>query len=345
LIHTIGGLYDSAGEFLNRGLTRELAEALSAADASVGRRRMGRAWVLCVCPETYRAVVSHWVEREPRITVLVGTKVSHVVTEADRVVALEASGPAGTFRLPVRAVVDTTGTGDVVRRICPALLHDEPRRAAGGLIFTLRGVAPGGLAFPKGLGVVRALRNAAADGTLPSGCAQTWVDAGTYQDEVYIKLLVPIPGDWRSYEGHGAIMRQALDAQAAVVSFLRRLPAFASATIARTGDLGVRDGGRIRGEYYLTGADVRQARKFADAACRCCWPIEYWDADQGVSLEYLSDNGYYEIPLRSLKVQGFRNLWAAGKCLSADSEAQASARVVGSCWAMGEAVGKAASEW
>ena len=136
-------------------------------------------------------------------------------------------------------------------------------------------------------------------------------------------------------------MVSARQTQAAVVEYLCRLPEFAQATVSRTGTLGIRDGGRVKGEYCLNVADVRQARKFADAACRCCWPIEYWDPDQGVALEYLADGSYYEIPLRCLNVRGFDNLWAAGKCLSADALAQASARVVGSCWSMGEAVGKA----
>jgi hypothetical protein len=231
----------------------------------------------------------------------------------------------------------------VVRLIDPALLQEDPRRAAGGLIFTLRGVAPGTLAFPKGLGVVRALRGAAAEGRLSPDCGKAWVDAGVAEDEVYVKLLVPLPADWRDREEHGAITHQALGTQAALISFLKGLPGFAGATVSRTGCLGVRDGGRVRGEYCLSGADVRQARKFEDAACRCCWPVEYWDPDQGVSLEYLPDNDYYEIPLRSLKVQGLRNVWAAGKCLSADRHAQASARVVGCCWSMGEAAGRAAA--
>ena len=59
----------------------------------------------------------------------------------------------------------------------------------------MRGVAPGALTFPKGLGVVRALRGAAADGTLSPECGQAWLDAGVYEDEVYVKLLVPLPDD------------------------------------------------------------------------------------------------------------------------------------------------------
>jgi hypothetical protein len=44
-----------------------------------------------------------------------------------------------------------------------------------------------------------------------------------------------------------------------------------------------------------------------------------------------------------LQLAGYENVWAVGKCLSADRYAHASARVVGTCWAMGEAVGSAAA--
>jgi len=127
------------------------------------------------------------------------------------------------------------------------------------------------------------------------------------------------------------------------VDFLKRLPGFAQAHVTQTGGLGVRDGGRIRGEYTLTRSDVQKRRRFPDAACRGCWPIEYWDPDHGLSLEYLAPGSFYEIPLRSLTLSGLDNVWAAGKCLSADGHAQASARVVGTCWAMGEAAGQAAA--
>jgi FAD dependent oxidoreductase len=190
---------------------------------------------------------------------------------------------------------------------------------------------------------VRALRRAAEAGSLTANCGRAWVDVGAADDEAYVKLFVPIPDDWREREGRGELTRAAAGDQAAVVAFLRRLPEFAAAEVVRTGELGVRDGGRVRGEYCLTGADVRGGRRFADAACRCSWPIEYWDPDQGVSMEYLPENGCYEIPLRALKAQGLRNVWIAGKCLSADRAAQASARVVGTCWAMGEAAGRAAA--
>src|SRR5205814_7865145 len=105
---------------------------------------------------------------------------------------------------------------------------------------------------------------------------------------------------------------------AAALALLRRLPAFAAARVVRMGRLGIRDGGRVRGEYRLSADDVRQGRKFADAVGRCAWPIEYWDPERGVQMEYLTGGRSYDIPLRALKVQGLDNVWVAGKCLSAD---------------------------
>jgi hypothetical protein len=134
--------------------------------------------------------------------------------------------------------------------------------------------------------------------------------------------------------------RRWIDVMERLLAWLHSTPGFAAACIARYGRLGIRDGGRIVGEYCLTEADVVAGRRFADVACRAAWPIEHWHPETGLHLEYLPDGQDYDIPLRSLKVMGFTNLWAAGKCLSAEPRAQASARVAGTCWAMGEAVAR-----
>jgi hypothetical protein len=304
---------------------------------------MGRVWVLSVCPDRYRAVVRRWLAAEEHISALYGARVSRMETAAGKIVRLEITSPGESLQLRTRAVIDATGTAEVVRLLDPSLVQSDPRRAAGGLVLKLRGVAPGTLIFPQGLVVLRALRAAAADGALPPGCDKAWLDSGAREDEVYVKLFVPLPDDWRERESRGEITCAARRSGEAVVAFLRRQAGFEQVRVARVGTLGIRDGGRVRGDYCLTGEDVRQARKFSDGACRCSWPIEYWDPDCGLSLEYLPDGASYDIPLSALKVLGVENLWAAGKCLSADRYAHASARVAGTCWSMGEAVGKAAA--
>ena len=238
LIHTLGGLFDAAGEFLNDGLARELADALALADPAVCRRRIGRAWVLNACPEVYRSVVSRLITSEPRIMLRTCTRVTGVVVSTDRVVALDTAGTGGVSRLLVRAVVDATGTAEIVRRIDAALVDDDRNPAAGGLVVRLRGVSAGALAFPRGLALVRALRRAAEDGTLPADCGRAWIDAGVYDDEVYVKLFVPQPQEWCGTYGCGDLSSQAVAVRNEVVAFLKRLPDFARAEVTRTGCVG-----------------------------------------------------------------------------------------------------------
>lgn len=343
LIHTIAGLYDSAGELLNGGLPAELADRLQDRDPQARKRQMGRTWVLNVCPNAYCECVTRWIDQEPRIAALPNSRVTRVCLEEAEIVGLELLTPAGQQLLKPQSVIDATGTAEVTRLIDPALVVDDSQRAAGGWVFRLRGVLPGALAFPKGVGLVRSLRAAADAGELPSLCGKAWFDSGVADDEVFLKLMVPVPADWQAAGAMAELEAIANAAQTAILDFLRQMPDFAAARVTQAGALGVRDGGRIRGRYVLTGDDVRRCRRFDDAVCRAAWPIEYWDPERGVSLEYLPPRAYYEIPMRSLQIDGLKNFWVVGKCLSADRQAHASARVAGTCWAMGEATGRAAA--
>jgi hypothetical protein len=339
LIHTLGGLYDSAGRLLHGGLVAELVQALTDADPATQRRRLGRTWVLNVCPDRYRDLLERWLVEEPRLRLLTGTRVVGLAADGCEIAEVIAVRHGQEMRMRPRVVIDATGSADVVRQFDLALIQDHDPAVAGGLILRLRGVVPAALDFPRGVAVVHALRGAAADGALPADCARAWLDRGVYPDEAYLKLFVPLPAEWR--QQREAIVQDARRSGEAVVQFLRGRREFAHARVERIGTLGIRDGGRVEGEYRLTADDVRRGRKFDDAACRCAWPIEFWDGERGVSLEYLPEDTFYEIPLRALKVRGVTNLWAVGKCLSADSYAQASARIAGCCWAMGQAVGEA----
>ena len=100
----------------------------------------------------------------------------------------------------------------------------------------------------------------------------------------------------------------------------------------------------VVGEYVLTGADVLGAKKFPDAAARCAWPVEQWGADGKTKVRFLPPNEFYEIPARSLRAASIKNLFMAGKSISADADAIASARVMGCCLATGEAAAKLAAK-
>ena len=338
LIHTIGGLYDEAGGYVNEGLPVESAELLLRASTQTAKRKIGKLWTLSVDPETYQAVIEHWIGRHANITVLRDSYAVKIHTDdldrgGVRITQVDLVRGNRLESLPFDAVVDATGSAEVVRLVDPALVADGDSLA--GLIFQIRSVRPNALVFPRNIGVRRQMEAAVEAGVLPAVFARTWLDVGVSPTEIYAKANLP---------------SSAYDAEAvqdwglALMACLRQIPDFAESELARVGRLGLRDGGRIRGEYCLTVDDVKGGVRFTDSVGRGAWPIEYWSPEKGVVLDYLPEGHAYEIPLRSLKVAGVTNLWAAGKCLSAEKLAQASARVAGTCWAMGEGLGQAICE-
>lgn len=339
LIHTLGGLHDSEGALLNPGLPAELVERLERADRHTRTRRIGKMWTLSVDPGVYGRVTSEWLVAEG-VRVSGGSTVTQVHRRGGKTEGLTVLDAEGVARqVACGAVVDCTGTAEVVRLVDPALVIDDDDLAAAGLIFRIGHVPSEALVFPRTIEVQRRLQRAAAEGELPSACAKAWVDVGVVEGDAYVKLFVPMAQRWRAPGGLEEMTRTAVGWRDAVLAVLRGVPAFAGASLEETGELGVRDGGRIVGDVVLTVDDVRSARTFPDAACRCQWPIEYWHPKEGVQLEFLPPGASYQIPRRALQVRGDENLWSAGKCLSAEPRARASARVVGCCWGMGEAAG------
>src|SRR2546425_893395 len=84
---------------------------------------------------------------------------SGTVLEAGRLVERTIEHDGHLTNCQPRAVIDATGTAEVVRRAAPALVEQEAHLPAGGLVLRLRGVAPGAVAFPQNLAVVRALQS------------------------------------------------------------------------------------------------------------------------------------------------------------------------------------------
>lgn len=111
--------------------------------------------------------------------------------------------------------------------------------------------------------------------------------------------------------------------------------------------LGVRETRRISGEYTLTIDDVLDGRQFDDQVYRyACFVDIHEPTPEGQSPyadRALAPGASYGIPYRCLLPLGVENLLVAGRCFSATHEALASARMMPSCMAMGQAAGTAAA--
>ncbi|HEY4774268.1 MAG TPA: FAD-dependent oxidoreductase [Xanthobacteraceae bacterium] len=108
--------------------------------------------------------------------------------------------------------------------------------------------------------------------------------------------------------------------------------------------LGIRETRRIIGEYALSDADVLTCADFEDTIGVNGWPVEAHVAGEVVFRwpQIPQSRGFAQLPYRMILPRRVDNLLVAGRCASMTHEGQASARVSGPCFAMGEAAGMAA---
>jgi hypothetical protein len=127
--------------------------------------------------------------------------------------------------------------------------------------------------------------------------------------------------------------------------FMRsHVPGFANASYSGIATrVGVRETKRIEGVQSLSEQDVLQARKRDDGIGKGSHHVDIHQSGTGQIRIPVKDGGSYDIPWGCLLPKGVLNVAAAGRILSADRGAHGSARVMGPCLAMGQAVGTAAA--
>lgn len=306
---TLCGLFDDEGKFLNSGFTREFAEAI----AEAAPVRMGKVWVLPYRPEKFREAAAGFLASSFNLQTCWNTPLSNVVLENNRIIRLNG--------YEVGAVIDCSGTAEVARAVGTDCLATDETTQASAVIFPLQNVTRD-LSSPA----------AAAQVLLPLARAgfpplnfQAGLEPGT--------LTAKFTGQ----------AEQAED----VIQFLRsNIAGFENCSTPLEKFTEARRAGRmIIGQYLLTGADVLAGKTFPDAVARCAWPIEQWNAAGIARYQYLPPGTHYEIPARSLRAATVENLFMAGKTISADVDAIASARVMGACLATGAAAGNLAAKY
>ena len=120
-------------------------------------------------------------------------------------------------------------------------------------------------------------------------------------------------------------------------------PGFEKAYISNIADmLGIRVSRRIKGKYVYTADDIISGKKFDHPVAISNYPIDVHSTEKGKStLRIVKD---YQLPLESLMSADIDNLYAAGRCISADFMAQGAIRVQACCFSMGVGLGKYLAE-
>ncbi len=317
------------GEPLHGETTVDFCERLAQGRLCERAVRRGRVWVLPFGGgAALEACAEERIAHETNIRVYRREEPLQVLCDGGKAVEMILSSG---LSLRLKAAVDCTGSAAVCRMAgADVIWPATPALAGFGL--ELDGIddlkaGPFGLSIE----VPMLLRREAEAARLPHHLAFTTYEPGAKPGAAWIKLAVPSPSAERAR--HDA---------ASAFGVLKGLPAFRSARmVAFLPAVLERETCHLRGEYVLTGQDVLSARKFPDGVVRNAWPVEHWDVRSGVGYRYLPAGDWSDIPARCLRPErGPANLLCAGAAISADSEAAASARIMGVCMASGEAAAR-----
>jgi hypothetical protein len=274
-----------------------------------------------------------------------------------RIVELVVATKAGLHRVVGSVVVDTSGDADVSHHAGFGYELAGSQAPAQTLTTTFR-MANVDMAARRGISKdeLHELMAAAAESGEYDLPRREGSDHITPVDGMIATVMTRL----EHVSGEGAELRNASDpdilTQAEMagrrqaleyVRFLRdRVPGYdKAALIALSSQVGVRETRRVYGDYRLTRSDVLTARRFDDQIGLCGAPIEdhHGGAGSGTTWEYLPDGEVVGIPLRTLIARDGQNVLMAGRCFSAEHDAQASVRSMAQCMAMGHAAGTAAA--
>ena len=348
LVHTFCGLYllrDEPGAVLaNPGFASEMATRMTAA-TGIGPVRMGRLDVLPQHPVEFVRIADELVSSDLHLELRLHTQVTGISREQDW--QIQTAG--GLHPVTARALVDASGDAVVASLLgmgsamaeAPRLqrpayvfgvhhgseMDDDTRLQTAGLI--VEGIRAGDLPTDSlGLAFRGSGRPGEIFGTLDLAGGETTADYDPLDPlcltglEILGRATASKTIAWLA--GKSAFWKDA---------YISHWPVRA----------GVRESRRWIGETVLTGDDLLAGNRFDDEIALATWPMEFRETPRGPKLRFPEGNRPAGIPLRCLKPAGIDRLFVAGRCISTDHDAQASIRVMGTCFATGEAAGRAAA--
>ena len=274
---------------------------------------------------------------ESGVTPLFHTQVSDVIMDGERIDTVVVSNKDGLVAIRPKNIIDSTGDADVAawagapyevaESLQPMSLHF--RIGFVELTFELR---------RKCAAVLEKARAEGKIGLYGGPWPATFSGRDIYFNVIRTPGDATKPNDWTNAEIQGR-----RDAWTMFELWKEALPEFKDAYFFTSGPTaGSRESRRIVGDYMLTGDDIRTAKRQDDVVVLGAWRIDRHPENTA---------GYhdqpvvppYDISYRTLLPQGIENLWVAGRCHSATSEALASSRVTANSMGMGQAAGVAAA--
>lgn len=349
---TICGMYLASDdrkrpERIVHGFTERFAGELSARGGLTAPQPYGKTYTAAHDPLVWREVADHLLTGAG-VRVLFHTQVIEVTVEDDAYRGLVVASNAGVGLIRAARVIDASGDGAVVARGGGNYrFGDDGRIQNPTMFFRIGNVDRDTFWNAWGADTIcpqwvsEAIGAARTNGLeLPRN--KIWIFDTTRPHELLVNatrltapdgrmLNVIDPDDFTIAEIEG---RRQVRAYARFLA--ETVPGCAQTYVVDTGvEAGIRQTRTLDCIATLSDSDVVGGVKRGDSICRSPWPIELHDGEKP-KLHWLLDD-YYDVPYGTLVPQRGENIIVAGRCLSAEHQALASARVTAQCFEYGHA--------
>ena len=358
---TICGLYnasdnaDAKPEQLVHGFVDEFIKVMEQKGGLTGPVRYGKTFTRVHDPLVWREAADHLL-REAGVKVLLHTVVTDVVLDGgERVAGVSAYSKQGKLSVKAKLTIDASGDADVIAMAgLPSFCGNNGKVQNPTMIFRMMGIDVARFLGVHGSDSImgeetsRLIQklNAGNEFRLPR--AKIFLFPTTRPNELLCNATRVIGRDGRELdpllaedlteaeiEGRGQVREYE--------RFIRKhIAGCENGFVNDTGvQVGVRQSRQVQGTYILTNEDVVSGRKFSAGVAQSPWPIELHSGEKPRLVWLLDD--YYEVPYDCFVPTQGESVLVAGRCLSAQHEAMASARVTAQCFSYGHAVGHAAA--
>lgn len=338
-VGTICGAYFRSNSdepsFVADGFMREFTEKLAIASETNPMRAKEGIWYLPYQREAFLKLVHDEVSKAGAHVLFAGEFEQIIAATDNKILAVNIRKGSELISIHATHFIDCTGF---------ALLADRPEAQlkssnyqAGAFVFGLRNLkASNPLAI--NLALIKFLSSAIGKELSADGSWLSLMPGSLNENTAYFKLALAKPMDTKQ------LRQSAFDyAHQKLKEYMNALVAFSSIFSTceinwLAPNIGVRTGPRYIGRYLLADQDVLHLRKSENSIARGAWPIEYWGFGKSVEMTYFDEMAYYDIPLEATHSPFYSNLYFAGRHISAEEQALASARVIGTCMQMGEGI-------
>jgi len=358
---TICGLYEASDKLQNKpkqavfGFTDEFAKMLEKKGGLTEPIAYGKTFTRVHDPLVWKETADVFLQNKNITTIYHAVVIKTLVEGNDKIEGVQVWSKQGTFNIRSKITIDASGDADVIAMAgLPNFIGDKGKVQNPTMIFKISGVDIEIFKQTYGLNSIMPQEvtdliikmNKENKYKLPR--AKIWLFSTTKPNELLCNCTRIIGEDGRElnslyYKDFTEAETQGRKQIREYAKFFKEnLKGCEKSFVTDTGtQVGIRQTRQVDGVYKLKNSDVINGKKFKDGIARSPWPIELHSGNKP-KVEWLLDD-VYEVPLNCFIPKNGEGIIAAGRCLSAEHEAVASARVTAQCFSYGHAVGHAAS--